>query len=175
MRKTESCCFHLNSKIANPELRVYVNGTPFTHNPTPKHLALNFKTLTFRRYLKQYSSKTNTKIEYLAQASRIKMGCICNPQPLLLRGRMQRSFVGHSRTKLIDVQINGFMHMTSGTMQSKPVYWPPVLCHIELRNIRGFLALLQVRNKITLWSFSYMRISRMRGNTRNPDNQLWSH
>lgn len=156
MSKTESCCFHLNNKMANVGLRVYFGGALLHHNPTPKYLGVTLdRTLTYKKHLTNTAAKLKTRNNILHKLAGTTWGATADTLRTTALSLVYSVaeycapvWINSSHTKLVDVQLNDSMRTISGTIKSTPLYWLPALSHIEPPDLRRSHALLREYNKI---------------------------
>lgn len=68
--KTETCCFHLNNRMASTTLNVTCNSTILRHNPNPKYLGVTLdRTLSYNKHLTNLAAKLMTRNNILLPRS----------------------------------------------------------------------------------------------------------
>lgn len=154
--KTEVCCFHLNNKMANRELKVYMDNQQLRHNSYPKYLGVTLdRTLSYKQHLRNVAAKVGTRNNIIQKLCGTTWGSTAATLRCSALGLVYSTaeycapvWLNSAHTNIIDTQLNTTMRLITGTIKSTPTQWLPVLSHITPPDLRRKDALLREFNKI---------------------------
>lgn len=147
--KTEVSCFHLSNRQANYVPQVQFRGHILKFNPHPKYLGVSLdRSLTYSEHIRKTSAKIKTRNNILHKLTGTSWG----PTASTLRTTALALvypvaeyccpvWLNSAHTKKIDTQLNDTMRTISGTIQSTPLEWLPVLSNIPPPHLRRQMAL----------------------------------
>lgn len=156
LSKTETCFFHLNNRQAHITLKVSLNGSLLPHNTNPKYLGVTLdRTLSYKKHLTNLAAKLRTRNNIIHKLAGSTWGASASTlrtsaMSLVLSTAEYCSsvWVNSSHVKKVDTVLNETMRVISGTVKSTPLFWLPVLSHIEPPRIRRLNNLIREYNKI---------------------------
>ena len=154
--KTETCCFHLNNRLASTSLKVTLNGTVLRHNHNPKYLGVTLdRTLSFNKHLTNLAAKLRTRNNILYKLAGSTWGA---DAPTLRTSALGLVFstaeycasawINSPHVRKIDTVLNQTMRIITGSIKSTPIEWLPVLSHIEPPRVRRKQILVREYKKI---------------------------
>ena len=78
MAKTTATAFHLNTKEANRQLTITLDGTPLSYNATPTYLGVKLdRPADLQGASQVHKSKSVLKKQPPSPSRRLKVGCLC--------------------------------------------------------------------------------------------------
>ena len=131
--------FHLLNTSAAHELRVHMEGQQLRHDPNPIYLGVTLdRTLSYLQHLTKTAGKLQSRNNLLMKLAGSSWGAnantlrsyalaLCYSVAECYCSVWQRSTHG----SLVDAQLHSSMRLISGTFQSTPLPWLPVLTNIE--------------------------------------------
>lgn len=136
--KTESCYFHLNSRESNDHLQLSFCGNNVEHNNFPKYLGITLdRSLTFGKHLAGLSQKLKTRVNLIQKLASTRWGASSQTLRVAALALVYSTaeyccpvWSNSAHTNKVDVQLNRAMRLTTGTLQSTPKNWLPVLANI---------------------------------------------
>lgn len=136
--KTVSCCFHLNNRQANYQLKINFNGDTVTHEKFPKYLGVYLdRSLTFRRNMESVRNKLRSRVNVVQKLTGTTWGCSAKTLRITTRALIlsvadycSPVWMSSTHVKLIDTQINVAMRIITGTVYSTPLPWIYLLSNI---------------------------------------------
>ena len=137
--KTVTAAFHLNSRKAKRELKIYNNGGLLPFYPTPTYLGVKLdRSLTFRHHLVALCKKLSSRVTLLRRL--VGSGWGAGAKTL----RIATLFLVHStaeycapvwcrsaHTRLIDSVLNDALRIDTGCLRPTPTDHLPVLSGIQ--------------------------------------------
>ena len=153
--KTTATAFHLNTKEANRQLSVNVNGNPLPHTPTPTYLGVKLdRQLTFKPHLDSLRAKVSARNNLLRRLAGTTWGARA---PTLRTGALALVYSAaeyaapawcrSSHTPKLDTTLNETMRIITGCLRSTPTDLLPVLAGIAPPSIRREHYTQQLVNK----------------------------
>ena len=144
--KTILSVFLLHNASASHELYICLK-----HGPLPVYLGASLdRTLTYRNRLKKTSEKVRTRSSLfnklagrIWEANTKTLRSSALPLCYFAAAYCAPVWCGSSHTKLVDIQLNSVMQITSGTLRSTTLPWVPILCNIAPTRIREFFMQLR--------------------------------
>jgi len=133
--KTISSVFHLHNTSATRELSVYLDGQRLRHECHPTCLGVTLdRTLSYREHLTKTAGKLKNRNNLLMKLAGFTWGASANTLRssalALCYSAAEYCAPVWSRsahTSQVDVQLNYTMRLISGTLNSTPLAWLPVL------------------------------------------------
>ena len=156
--KTVTTAFHLSSREAKRELKVFSGGKLLPYCPDPTYLGVGLdRSLTFRHHLEALRKKLSTRVTLLrrlagsgwgAEAKTLRTAALSLVYftaeccaPVWCRG-------AHSR--LIDSVLNDALRIVTGCLRPTPTDYLPILARIQPAELRRRGATLSLANRATL-------------------------
>ena len=138
MSKTTVTAFHLNTKEANRQLSVILDGTPLPYNATPTYLGVKLdRQLTYKEQLKAISAKVSSRNNLLHRLAGSKWGASAttlrtSALALVYSAAEYASpaWCRSSHTKKLDSVLNDTMRLITGCLRPTPTEFLPVLSGI---------------------------------------------
>lgn len=154
--KTEVACFHLNNRLANQKLNIYLDGVKLKHNEHPQYLGVTLdRSLTFKSHLQKTAAKVRTRNNILQQIAGSSWGADAQVLRTTALSLVYSAaeycapvWLNSAHVREVDVQLNRAMRIISGTLLATPLPWLPVLCNIAPPEIRRKEALVREVKKI---------------------------
>ena len=154
--KTEVSFFHLNNRAAAQELEVKFCGKTVKFNKNPTYLGFTMdRTLTHKANMEKVAQKLKTRNNILQKLAGTNWGS--NAETLRTAALALvfptaeyccLDWLRSAHADKVDIQINNTLRIVTGTLQSTPLPWLPVLANIEPSNIRRERALKNEWRKI---------------------------
>lgn len=136
--KTESCAFHLNNQLANAQLDIRVRDETIPYNKNPKYLGTYLdRPLTYLPNSEKLSQKLKTRNNLLRKIAGTDWGANAHilrttALALVYSTAEYAAPVWYkcAHVDKIDCQLNETMRIITGSVQSTPLQWLPVLSNI---------------------------------------------
>lgn len=154
--KTIVSCFHLNNQAANKELNVTLDGKILEHKFHPTYLGVKTdRSLTFNQNATQLAAKLSTRNNLLQKLTGTSWAATASCLKISALGLVYSTaeyccaaWLNSNHTDKVDAELNRTMRLITGTVQSTPVEWLPVLSRILPPHIRRQKALVKEYQKI---------------------------
>ena len=142
--KTITTAFHLNTREANRELNISVNGVLLPYQSHPTYLGVKLdRQLTYRQHLEGLRSKIsarNNLLRCLAETSwGAKTSTLRSSALAVVYSAAEYSAPAWCRskhTKKLDVVLNNTMRIITGCLKATPIEYLPVLAGIPPPHLR---------------------------------------
>ncbi|KAG4065990.1 hypothetical protein HA402_001237 [Bradysia odoriphaga] len=163
-KKTESTSFHLNNKQANYQLNLRFCNQNVKHTCHPKYLGITLdRSLTHRKHCENTAAKIKTRNNIIHKLCGTTWGADAESlrtTALALVFSVAEYccpvWLCSSHTSKVDVQLNETLRAISGSVNSTPLEWLPVLANIAPPDLRRQQALLKEYRKIQQINFNVL-------------------
>ena len=150
--KTETAPFHLNSREAKRELKVYNNNKLLPFCPTPTNLRVKLdRSLTFRHHLVALRKKLSSRVTLLRRLVGSAWGAGAKTLRTAALSLVYSTaeycapvWCHSTRTRFINSVLNDALRIVTGCLRPTPIGHLPILSGIqpaELRRLRATLSL----------------------------------
>ena len=144
MAKTTATAFHLNTKEANRQLTITLDGTPLSYNATPTYLGVKLdRQLTYKEHLKSIRAKVSSRNNLLRRLAGSKWGACAttlrtSALALVYSAAEYASpaWCRSSHAKKLDTALNDTMRLITGCLRPTPTAFLPVLSGIAPAPLR---------------------------------------
>lgn len=179
--KSEACCFHLNNREANRELRVVFENIFVPNVFFPKYLGVTLdRTLSYKNHIEKLSKKLSSRVNIIRKLAGTNWGADAETLKISSTSLVYSCaeygapvWLNSSHTHKVDVQLNNAMRIITGALKSTPLPWLPVLSNIEPPALRRESACRREFSNCHLYGNSLLHdviqeIPENRLNSRNP-------
>ena len=156
--KTEVSYFHLCNREAKESLNVTFCGKTVTFNPNPKYLGYTMdRTQTHKPHLEKVAQKLKSRNNVIQKLAGTTWGSNGNTLRTAALSLVYSTaeyccpvWLRSAHTNKVDTQLHATLRTVTGTLNSTPLPWLPVLANIAPPNIRRGSALAREWTKISL-------------------------
>ena len=142
--KTVTTLFHLNNHRANDTMHIRVNNETLPNEKHPKYLGVTLdRALTYKKHLENTAHKVSKRVSLMRKLAGTSWGA---SQEVLKTTAMALCYSAAeycspvwarcAHTSKVDTQLNESMRIVSGTTQSTPIPWLPVMSNIAPPHLR---------------------------------------